>query len=94
MSEKYDGIKMQKFGVEIECTGLMRSSAAKFGGDELKKAVKDDNYQIAVTGIRSETSNVTDTLEFFTSGSSKNIFNYSDAEYDKLYELLKHDRIE
>lgn len=29
MSEKYDGIKTQKFGVEIECTGLTRSAAAK-----------------------------------------------------------------
>ncbi len=56
--------------------------------DDLKKAVKDDNYQIAVTGIKSETANVTDTLEFFTSGNSKNIFNYSDAGYDKLYEEI------
>ncbi|MBR3836259.1 MAG: peptide ABC transporter substrate-binding protein [Clostridia bacterium] len=54
--------------------------------DELKKAVKDDNYQIAVTGIKAETANVTDTLEFFTSGNSKNIFNYSDTEYDKIYD--------
>ncbi|MBQ3566459.1 MAG: amidoligase family protein, partial [Oscillospiraceae bacterium] len=28
MSEKYDGIKTQKFGVEIECTGLTRRAAA------------------------------------------------------------------
>ena len=29
MSGDYDGIKQQKFGVEIECTGLTRASAAK-----------------------------------------------------------------
>ncbi|MBR6531198.1 MAG: peptide ABC transporter substrate-binding protein [Clostridia bacterium] len=56
--------------------------------DELKKAVKDDKFQIAVTGITSETANVTDTLRYFTSDSSKNIFNYSDESYDKLYEEI------
>lgn len=29
MSKNFDGIKTQKFGVEIECTGLTRSAAAK-----------------------------------------------------------------
>ncbi len=53
--------------------------------DDLKKAIKDDKFQIAVTGITAETVNVTDTLEFFTTGNSKNIFNYSNADYDNLY---------
>lgn len=29
MSGNFEGIKMQKFGVEVECTGLTRSAAAK-----------------------------------------------------------------
>lgn len=29
MSNNFDGIKAQKFGVEIECTGLTREAAAK-----------------------------------------------------------------
>ena len=29
MSKNFDGIKTQRFGVEIECTGLTRSAAAK-----------------------------------------------------------------
>ena len=29
MSGNFDGIKKQKFGVEIECTGLTREAAAK-----------------------------------------------------------------
>lgn len=53
--------------------------------DELSKAIKDDKFQIAVAGITAQTANVTDTLEFFTTGNSKNIFNYSSEKYDKLY---------
>lgn len=29
MSKNFDGIKIQRFGVEIECTDLTRSAAAK-----------------------------------------------------------------
>lgn len=29
MSKNFDGIKTQKFGCEVECTGLTRSAAAK-----------------------------------------------------------------
>lgn len=29
MSENFEGIKQQKYGVEVECTGLTREAAAK-----------------------------------------------------------------
>lgn len=56
--------------------------------DELSKAIKSDSYQIAVTGITSKSSTPTDTLEFFTTDNSKNIFNYSDSDYDALTESI------
>ncbi len=55
MSGNFDGIKTQKFGVEIECTGLTREAAAKAiarvlhsdfvheGGGYDKYSVKDSN---------------------------------------------------
>lgn len=56
--------------------------------DDLTKAIKDDNFQIAVTGITAESANVTDVLEFFTTGNSKNIFNFSNEAYDKLFDEI------
>ncbi len=53
--------------------------------EALSKAIKDDSYQLAVTQITAKTSNPTDVLEFFTTDNSKNIFNYSSENYDKLY---------
>lgn len=69
---------------KVLSTGII-AKVEVLGSDELKKAIKDDKFQIAVTGITSETANVTDTLEFFTTGNSKNIFNYSNEKYDTLY---------
>lgn len=54
MANNFDGIKTQKFGTEIECTGLTRETAAKaiarvlhsesvyHGGSYDKYSVKDD----------------------------------------------------
>lgn len=52
--------------------------------DGIKDAVKKDNFQIALTSITASSSTATDTLKFFTTGNSKNIFNYSDPAYDEL----------
>ena len=41
MSGDYDGIKQQKFGVEIECTGLTRASAAKAISEVLDSSADD-----------------------------------------------------
>lgn len=56
--------------------------------DELSSAIKSDSYQIAVTGITTKSSTPTDTLEFFTTGNSKNIFNYVDTDYDMLIDSI------
>lgn len=54
MSGNFEGIKTQKFGVEIECTGLARAAAARaigkvlgktpehFGGSYDKYYISDD----------------------------------------------------
>lgn len=52
--------------------------------DGIKDAVKKDNFQIAITSITANSATATDTLKFFTTGNSKNIFNYSDPAYDEL----------
>ncbi len=53
--------------------------------EALNNAVKSDSYQIAVTEITSESSSAADMLEFFTTENRKNIFNYSNDEYDKMF---------
>ena len=56
--------------------------------DEIRTAIKNDSYQIAVSEITAKTANPTDTLAYFTSGSSKNIFNFSSDSFDKMYESI------
>lgn len=56
--------------------------------DEIDTAIKNDSYQIALTGITSKTSNPTDVLETFTSGNSKNIFNFTSEGYDSIYSSI------
>lgn len=56
--------------------------------DDLAKEIKNDSYQIAVTDITTKSSTPTDTLSFFTTDSSKNIFNFSDSAYDELVDSI------
>lgn len=56
--------------------------------DAIQTAVKNDAYQIALTEITASTANPTDVLEIFTSGNSKNVFNYTSEGYDKIYDSI------
>ncbi len=55
---------------------------------DLNDAIKNDKFQIAVTEIKSETSTATDLLKNFTTENRKNIFNYSDPTYDKMFDEI------
>lgn len=55
--------------------------------ETLDTRIKEDNFQIAVTEIKAESSSPTDMLKIFTTGNKNNIFNHSNTSYDEL--LLK-----
>ena len=55
---------------------------------DLNDAVKNGNYQIAVTQITAKTSTPADVLKIFTTDNSKNIFNFSDEAYDVLTDKI------
>lgn len=52
--------------------------------ETLKDAIRNGKYQLAVTEITASSSTPTDMLKIFTTDNSKNIFGYSDPEYDEL----------
>lgn len=52
--------------------------------DELKDAVRNDKFQIAVYEMTADSSNVTDFLKKFTTESDYNAANLADSAYDKL----------
>lgn len=56
--------------------------------EAIGKEIKNGTYQIAVTEITAKTANPTDVLEIFTSGNSKNIFNYTSEGYDNIYKSI------
>ena len=56
--------------------------------DEISKAVKDNNYQIALQSIKSENSFCTDILYNFVTYNEKNIYSFSDNNYDMLVDSI------
>ncbi len=52
--------------------------------DDLKTSIRNDKFQIAVSEITTPSSTPVDTLKLFTTDNSKNVFNYSNIEYDEL----------
>lgn len=54
------------------------------GSDELEKRIKNDDFQIAVTEIRAESSSPTDILKIFSTDNENNIFNHSSPAYDDI----------
>jgi oligopeptide transport system substrate-binding protein len=52
--------------------------------DELKTAIKDDKFQIAVSQLTTKSSTAVDSLKPFMTDNDGNIFNFSDEKYDAL----------
>ena len=58
--------------------------------ETLKDSIRNNSYQLAVTEITANSSSPIDTLKFFTTENSKNIFGYSTPEYDELIDNIIH----